>query len=130
VEELDIPCGQMELAGYVVSHCPVRVNHLADVLTGFVRWIREIPAAYRGAVLGESLDQEVRVENDSHCLGILKHYRSLMPLAQEARKPMFFLKPADGAIGGHTAAVQDCYRDFRELARRIAERCGFDVPEA
>ena len=59
---------------------------------------------------------------------MLKHYRSLMPLAQEARKPMFFLKPADGAIGGHASAVQDCYRDFRELARRIADRCGVALP--
>jgi hypothetical protein len=36
---------------------------------------------------------------------------------------MFFLKPADGAIGGHTTVVKDCYRDFRDLARRIADRC-------
>ena len=39
-----------------------------------------------------------------------------MPLAQEARKPMFALKAADGAIGGHAAAVEGCYRDFQELA--------------
>jgi hypothetical protein len=50
-----------------------------------------------------------------------------MPLAQEARKPMFFLKPADGAIGGHTAAVQACYRDFRDLAEGIATHCGFKI---
>jgi len=31
-----------------------------------------------------------------------------MPLAQEARKPMFTLKAADGAVGGHAKAVQDC----------------------
>ena len=42
-----------------------------------------------------------------------------MPMAMEARKPMFFLKPADGAIGAHVAAVGDCYRDFETLARRI-----------
>ncbi|XXY54501.1 hypothetical protein WME91_25555 [Sorangium sp. So ce269] len=33
---------------------------------------------------------------------------------------MFLLKPADGAIGSHAAAVQDCRRDFEALARRIA----------
>ena len=68
------------------------------------------------------------IEKDPHCLATLKHYRSLMPLAQEARKPMFFLRPADGAIGGHMTAVQDCYRDFRGLARRIADRCGVAIP--
>ena len=47
-----------------------------------------------------------------------------MPLAQEARKPMFALKPADGAIGGHANAVQGRRRDFRALARTVARRCG------
>ena len=28
-------------------------------------------------------------ENDPYCLATLKHYRSLMPLAMEARKPCF-----------------------------------------
>ncbi len=37
---------------------------------------------------------------------------------------MFFLKPSDGALGGHAKAVQECYKDFRELAQTIAERCG------
>ena len=43
------------------------------------------------------------------------------PLAMEARKPMFFLKPADGAIGAHVEAVRDCYRDFKALAKRIRQ---------
>ena len=54
----------------------------------------------------------------------MKHFRSLMPLAQEARKPMFALKPADGALGGHANAVRGCYRDFQALAREVATRCG------
>lgn len=46
-----------------------------------------------------------------------------MPLSQEARKPMFFLKPADGAIGAHVNTVKDCYDDFRKLAIKIAKHC-------
>ena len=68
------------------------------------------------------------IEDDLNCLATLKHFRSLMPLAQEARKPMFALRPADGAIGGHANAVQACYRDFRALDRKIAERCGVAEP--
>ena len=60
---------------------------------------------------------------------MLKHYRSLMPYAQEARKPMFRLTPADGAIGGHINAVRDCYDDFRDLACAVAERCGVPCPQ-
>jgi chromosome partitioning protein len=55
---------------------------------------------------------------------MLKHYRSLMPMAMEARKPVFFLKPADGAIGAHYDATRKAYDDFLSLARRIAEQCG------
>lgn len=40
-------------------------------------------------------------------------------MAQEARKPMFALKPADGALGAHTYAVKDAYRDFHGLAMAI-----------
>jgi hypothetical protein len=42
---------------------------------------------------------------------------------------MFLLKPADGAIGGHSEAVLDCYRDFKTLALRIASACGIAVPD-
>lgn len=76
------------------------------------------------AVLNESAGASIEVRDDPQCLATLKHYRSLMPLAQEARKPMFFLKPSDGALGGHAKAVQECYKDFRALALTIAERCG------
>ena len=45
-----------------------------------------------------------------------------MPLAQEARKPMFFLKPADGALGAHTYAVTEAYKDFKKVATKIAAK--------
>ena len=53
----------------------------------------------------------------------------LMPLAIECRKPMYFLKPADGAIGAHVETVRDCYKDFRALARAIAGKTGLVLPE-
>jgi hypothetical protein len=59
---------------------------------------------------------------DPDRLGRLKDYRSLMPMAQEARKPIFLLRPADGAFGGHQQAVSDCYQDFKHLAQQIWTR--------
>ena len=40
---------------------------------------------------------------------------------------MYFLKPADEAIGAHVEAVRDCYKDFRALATgyRGENRFGF-----
>jgi hypothetical protein len=68
------------------------------------------------------------VDQDPYRLALLKHYRSLMPLAQEARKPIFHLKPADGAIGAHIQAVHGAYRDFSALAQEIARRTGVALP--
>lgn len=122
VSDLSIPSGDMRPAGYVLMQHAVRLDR---PVKAYERWMARIPAVYREAVLDEQVTKLVQaVDDDPQCLAALKHYRSLMPLAQEARKPMFFLKPADGALGGHGKAVQDCYRDFRSLARAIADRCG------
>ncbi|HEV2656141.1 MAG TPA: hypothetical protein VGT82_14340, partial [Ktedonobacteraceae bacterium] len=51
----------------------------------------------------------------------------LMPLAQEARKPMFYLKPADGAMGSHMQAVQSAFTDFNKLAKKIAQQSNIPV---
>lgn len=125
IEALPLPSGTMEPAGYVVLQHAVRLDR---PVRDHGRWMARIPEAYRTSVLGDEPDGPTSIDHDPQCLATLKHYRSLMPLAQEARKPMFLLKPADGAVGAHSAAVQDCYREFRHLARRIAERCGIAGP--
>ncbi|MHB1037121.1 MAG: ParA family protein [Pirellulales bacterium] len=122
--ELDLPHGDMLPAGYVVMQHAVRLDRPVQA---YSRWMDRIPTEYQSAVLDE--DQRVlpAVEADPNCLAQLKHYRSLMPLAMEARKPMFFLKPADGAIGAHANAVQECYKDFKRLAETLAKRCGIPL---
>jgi hypothetical protein len=47
-------------------------------------------------------------------------------MSQEARKPMFDLKPADGAIGSHAQLVRTCREEFEALATAIAEKCGLE----
>ena len=88
----------------------------------YERLVRRIPTAYHTFVLGQQGESPASVEDDPQCLSVLKHYHSLMLLAQDARKPMFRLTPADGAMGSHLYAVRDAHRDFDRLARIIAER--------
>jgi hypothetical protein len=90
----------------------------------FEKWMARIPGTYAKAVLDKEPIEGLTLETDPNCIAKLKDYRSLMPLAQEARKPMFFLKPADGALGAHTYAVQEAYRDFMRVAEEIASRTG------
>jgi chromosome partitioning protein len=94
----------------------------------YAKWMRRIPGEYRESVLRQPTDVPPDLDKDPFCLETLKHYRSLMPMAMKAGKPMFFLKPADGAIGSHVQRVQGCYKDFQRLTRRIAGRCGVPVP--
>lgn len=114
-----IPSGDMAPIGYVVMQPSVRENY---PVKAYRRWIGRIPAVYRNEVLGLSEVVEIP-DPDPLALATLTNYRSLAPMAQAAHKPMFALKPADGAIGGHAAAAQDCYRVFRQLAIRIAQQC-------
>jgi len=122
---LELPKGEMAAVGYVVMQHAVRLDR---PVKAYRRWMDRIPGTYRDAVLNEAPQEGVALENDPYCLATLKQFRSLMPLAQEARKPMFALRAADGAIGGHAQAVQDCYREFRDLAREIAKRVGIALP--
>lgn len=93
------------------------------------RWAERISAIYHHEVLGRPEGAEAP-DPDPHHLGTFRYFPSLAYLAQEARKPMFLLRPADGAVGGLVEAVLDCYRDFKSLALRIAAACEVTVPSS
>ena len=122
--DLCLPLGQIQPVGYLILQHSVRLDR---PIKNYQQWMERIPEVYRSAVLDEPNEPEISIANDSNCLALLKHYQSLMPLAQEARKPMFALKPADGAIGAHVAAVRSAYQDFLALAKAIARAIGFDI---
>lgn len=118
--DLTLPLGAMKPIGYIVMQHSVRRDR---PVKSYDKWIARIPDAYRRYVLQQDTagTDVPTVVHDPHCFALLKHYRSLMSMAQEARKPMFFLKPADGALGAHTYAVQDAYSDFKVLTEKVVE---------
>ncbi|GMW00535.1 MAG: hypothetical protein AMXMBFR84_16720 [Candidatus Hydrogenedentota bacterium] len=119
-EDLNIPMpsGSMTPAGYVVMQHVERRNR---PVKAYQRWVSKIPQVYTTHVLRKPIT-EVNVEADPNRIGFIKNYQSLMPLAEDARKPVFKLSPADGAIGAHAAAVSKCYLDFKSLANEILAR--------
>lgn len=119
--ELSMPKGVMQPIGYIVMQHGILDSR---PVKAYQRWMDRIPGVYREAVLDETPTFSQAVTSDPYCLSLLKHYRSLMPMAMEARKPIFFLKSADGAIGAHIEAVRNCYKDFQKLAGKIASFAG------
>jgi chromosome partitioning protein len=118
------PNGAMKPIGYVVSRFS---TYKGEKSTHFRRWINRVPYAFHRDLLGDHSILPATVEEDESCLAWLKDYRSLMPMAQEARKPLFLLKPGDGAIGAHLSAVREAYFDFRTLAEKIADLVGLPI---
>jgi chromosome partitioning protein len=116
--EFDLPNGSMTPQGYILLQ---HVERLSRPVKAFDRWAQRIPGVYAQSVLGQA---DAQADDDQHCLARLKNYRSLMPMAQEARKPVFRLTTADGALGNHLYAVRDAKADFENLANAILQRTG------
>ena len=121
IAELCIPDGLIQPIGYVVQQHSVR---LGRPVKAYDKWVNRMPAEYARNLLddNEGPYAETPAQDEEHALAIVKHYRSLVPMAQEARKPIFHLTPADGAIGAHAAAAHAARQDFKVLAEKIAAR--------
>ncbi|MEU0429504.1 hypothetical protein ABZ235_39220 [Streptomyces canus] len=99
---ISAPRATMQPQGYVIMQPEMRLDR---PVKAYERWLQRIPWVYSSAVLGESPPSR---EDDSHRIATMRNYRSLMPLAHDARKPMFDLKPANGALGSTQQYVKTC----------------------
>ena len=119
-KDLSLPVGRMHPIGYVIMQ---HAEKLGRPVKAYERWAKRIPVVYSEEVLGKKL--ELGWEDNQ--MGLIRHYRSLMPMAQEAHKPIFHLRPADGAIGSLQNAVHDARDNFKQLAVEIARRCNITI---
>lgn len=118
VEDLAIPMGAMQPIGYVVQQHSVR---LGRPVRAYDKWVNRMPEEYAKSLLDvPEGPYPCSPDEDQNSLATVKHYRSLVPMAQEARKPIFKLTAADGALGGHAAAAASAYHDFKALAKNVA----------
>src|SRR5215470_461896 len=115
------PEGAMRPMGYVVMQPTIRIDR---PMWAYRRWLERIPSVFESAVLGQPPGSS---QGGLYEVATLKNYQSLLSLARDARKPMFDLRAADGAIGSMQEYVQRCYAEFQNLATQIASRVG-DLP--
>ena len=114
--ELILPDGVMKPLGYVIMQHGIKESR---PVKSYLKWANRIPKVFRQFVLKETVPEGISVETDEYCISLLKHYHSLIPMAMEARKPIFLLKPSEGAIGAHLGAVRNSYSDFSILTKKI-----------
>lgn len=118
-----LPKGAMHVLGYVAMQHQER---LYRPVQAYRQWIDRIPLDYRTHILEQTQLAVPKVENDEYALALLRHYKSLIPIAQEARKPIFSLKSADGVNGSQMATVTAAYTDFQNLAIQILLKSKLD----
>lgn len=115
---IPMPQGKMVPAGYIVMQ---HVERRSRPVKAFQNWVDQIPSVYNEYILG-SPNLSSGIVQDENRIGLIKNYQSLMPMAQDARKPIFLLKPSDGAIGAHAQNVTSCYSDFKKLTNAILQK--------
>lgn len=113
---ISAPGGDMVPLGYVIMQPSMRLDR---PVAAYRRWLDRIPGVFIDAVLGGG---RPAAGEGGFEIATMRNYQSLMPLAHDARKPMFDLRSADGAIGSTLGLVQRCYKEFRGLAEAVLVR--------
>lgn len=117
----DQPRGELRCAGYVVTQPNL---YGGEVTKAYRRWMDDIPKEYAAILASIPKITALRAEEDEACLAIIRHYRSLMPLAHQSRKPIFHLRAADGALGAHAKSALAAGEDYGNFAAKLSEKIG------
>ncbi len=125
--KFDLPNGEMKPVGYIMQQHGIRLNR---PVIAYDKWVNRMPTEYARNLLGDNEGPypDTPADDKQHALATVKHYRSLVPMSQEARKPIFHLTTADGAIGAHAAAARDAHTDFKDLAEKITAAINLPAP--
>ena len=119
VEDLRLPPGNIQPLGYMVLRHSIRLDR---PVKAFERWMARIPSTYLEAVLDKSGTTSATIDNDPQL------YRQAAGLSQPhapgPRSPKTNVLPETcrRALGAHTYAVAEAYKDFRTVAEKIAKK--------
>ena len=116
----DYPSGDMQPIGYIILQHRERQSRL---VVSHQRWADKIPTTYAKHLMMQANGHH-DPDNDPNPIATVRNHHSLMALSHEARKPVFELKPADGAIGSHNRVVVEAEGTYYDLSDVIANRIG------
>ncbi len=116
-EELRIPSGDPIFAGYVLQQHNVRSTSKDGMTKGWSIYNSQIEEAVK-RLLAEKLELTHQSQWE---LGKIPNLDSLVPYSQNARKPIYECKSADGLRGEHITKARDSKKLYDEIIDNIEE---------
>lgn len=119
----NIPNGTPKFSGYIMQQFNV---YRTRKTRAYERWGGQIPKYIDDYVIAPLTVPNLSILNlvlplSNYQIADFKNYHSLIPMAQEALKPVFELTGADGVIGGHFQYVSDCSNEFEAIAKYFVQ---------
>ena len=123
ISGFDCVTGTPKFTGYILQQFNKYRKREAKA---FENWSGQIPKTIEDYIISplttSTLSKYDLVQyQDNYKIAEFKNYNSLIPLAQAAQKPIFELTSKDGVIGGHISYVNECKKEFIEIANKFLE---------
>jgi len=109
----------LRFLGYITQqYTAKRVRGVRQPVKAYDRIIRKIPTTIQRRLIDEFTTDSPSISYD---LGQIPSLHSLIPLSQNAHRPIFSLTADDGIVGAHFAKVKDSRDIFEHVAKRFLE---------
>lgn len=116
VAKLKCSCN-IKFLGYVEQQYITKTdNGTKRAVRAYEKILKQIPMAMKEKVV-EPINSD-RFDSVEYKLGAIPNYYSLIPMSQNAHKPLFLLQNIDGVVGAHYQKVNE----FKELMNKITSR--------
>ena len=123
--EMQFDCiqGMPKFEGYVLQQFN---KYRKRETKAFENWSNQIPSVIKEYIIKPLTEPRLGKYDlvqslEDYKFAEFKNYNGLIPLAQDAQKPIFELTSKDGVIGGHISYVKDCKKEFESIASRFME---------
>ncbi len=117
----DVAPGQPQFSGYILQQFN---KYRSRIVKAFENWQSQIPETIKQYVIFPLSTPTLAPYNliqhrSNYQLAEFKNYNSLVPMAQNALKPIFDLTAADGIVGGHMQYVRSCDEEFNLICEEF-----------
>lgn len=119
--DFEVQKGTPMFLGYILQQFNV---YRKKPTKAWSRWASEIPTYINNYVVTPLSSPGIPSANlvvsaSDYKLGEMKNYHGLIPMSQDALKPVFELKTGDGVIGDHHKYVKQNFEEYKQMAEII-----------